>query len=458
MTSSILWYTRVGEEILGFLKGRRTCIRFDGRDVCEVDGKSIEVKNTSDIMALVSRYKNLVSFLGSPDIVVGDKKLITPTWFIGLRSRNYWRLGLDIAWLIARFLEENGVEKSIYLVYTGDGFEVRIHEKTLIGIDNPVEAGLKLVEYVLRKLKLKLQRAVYASRGQVYVKNGVVGRHLLAPLSLISSTEAVVYFKLDDVEDFNPSWADTNSPRHNSRWNEYVENEVVEIVEKALKEVRDDKITIIEVKKPVAWRDIERFQVMGLLQAARYYLLKGDLEKAKSFGYNRAVFYAWAKHYGGKTRYYRQSVRTTSRGVVEEIGRGLEKKWRQKTVLGEPVTVSPRGWYGMGGEEHLPRHYDENIAKKIEVVLPYEIAWKAALEYLKKFPREVLENQQNFFKLVYQPVRDSFIEDVVINRSPRTIRLEGKGRVEKKHSLEITSHKPFKSLEEFIKKNSEQNR
>lgn len=29
---------------------------------------------------------------------------------------------------------------------------------------------------------------------------------------------------------------------------------------------------------------------MGLLQAARYYLLTGDLEKAKSFGLNRAIF------------------------------------------------------------------------------------------------------------------------------------------------------------------------
>jgi len=38
---------------------------------------------------------------------------------------------------------------------------------------------------------------------------------------------------------------------------------------------------------------IGRFQVMGLLQAARYYVLYGDLEKAKSFGINRAIFYAW---------------------------------------------------------------------------------------------------------------------------------------------------------------------
>jgi len=38
---------------------------------------------------------------------------------------------------------------------------------------------------------------------------------------------------------------------------------------------------------------------MALLQAARYYLLTGDLEKAYSFGLNRAIFYAWAKRRGG---------------------------------------------------------------------------------------------------------------------------------------------------------------
>ncbi|MCD6195448.1 MAG: hypothetical protein J7J82_01515, partial [Staphylothermus sp.] len=37
---------------------------------------------------------------------------------------------------------------------------------------------------------------------------------------------------------------------------------------------------------------------MALLQAARHYIFHKDLDKAKSFGLNRAIFYAWAKYYG----------------------------------------------------------------------------------------------------------------------------------------------------------------
>jgi len=290
---------------------------------------------------------------------------------------------------------------------------------------------------------------VYASHGRIYVKNGVVNHMLYAPLTLLSSSETVIYFKIDEVEEFDLSWASTNSPKHDDKWREYDKNEVLEIANKALMEVKDEKPTVIEIKRPVSWKNIERFQVMGLLQAARYYLLKGDLDKAKSFGYNRAVFYAWAKHYGGRLRYYRQPSKIGQESISVN-GATKNRTWRQTTILGEPVTISPRGWYGMGGEEHLPSHYDENIAKKIEIVIPYEIAWKATLEYLKKLQREVLEDQQKFFRIVYQKVSDSFIEDVLLNRSPRKIVKIEEGKQVRK-SAEQHVAKPFRSLEEFMK-------
>ncbi|OYV02567.1 hypothetical protein CGW93_04880, partial [candidate division bacterium WOR-3 4484_18] len=40
---------------------------------------------------------------------------------------------------------------------------------------------------------------------------------------------------------------------------------------------------------------IGRFQVMAVLQAARAHLLGLPIESAKSFGLNRAIFYAAAK-------------------------------------------------------------------------------------------------------------------------------------------------------------------
>ena len=61
-------------------------------------------------------------------------------------------------------------------------------------------------------------------------------------------------------------------------------------------------------EKKLTATKVGRFQVMGLLQAARYYLLTGDLQKAKSFGLNRAIFYAWAKHYKAKAPRKRRGV------------------------------------------------------------------------------------------------------------------------------------------------------
>ncbi|MEM2695689.1 MAG: hypothetical protein QXU09_02000, partial [Thermoproteota archaeon] len=58
------------------------------------------------------------------------------------------------------------------------------------------------------------------------------------------------------------------------------------------------------------------------------------------------------------------------------------------------------------------RDYDNQIVKRISEIVPYEEAWRRALEYLKRFPQEVLLDQQKFFNQVYKPVRDSFIETV----------------------------------------------
>lgn len=47
---------------------------------------------------------------------------------------------------------------------------------------------------------------------------------------------------------------------------------------------------------------VSRFQVMAVLQAARASVLGLDLEEAKSWGLNRAMFYAAAKRNTGAGR------------------------------------------------------------------------------------------------------------------------------------------------------------
>ncbi len=172
--------------------------------------------------------------------------------------------------------------------------------------------------------------------------------------------------------------------------------------------VSKDKLTVLSRSKkgvrPAIPRLVGRFEVMALLQAARYYALTGDLEKAKSFGLNRAIFYAWAKHYGRVIKPWR------AQAGAKALGRSNVKITK---VLGEEVPASESGWFIIGDKEQLPQDFDRQVVGKVSSVLPFEVAWDVTLQYIKKFPENILRNHQRFFKFVYEPVRDDFIEKVV---------------------------------------------
>ncbi|MEM2341443.1 MAG: hypothetical protein QXX94_00070 [Candidatus Bathyarchaeia archaeon] len=88
--------------------------------------------------------------------------------------------------------------------------------------------------------------------------------------------------------------------------------------------------------------------------------------------------------------------------------------------IGDEVAfVSKDGWFTIGDQTQKPEDYDRQIAGHIAGIVSYERAWQAAIEYLKGFPKETLLNQQKFFKQVYEPVRDRFLE-VILN--PRILR------------------------------------
>ncbi len=164
---------------------------------------------------------------------------------------------------------------------------------------------------------------------------------------------------------------------------------------------------------------IGRFQVMALLQAARHYIIHKDLKKAKSFGLNRAIFYAWAKHYGPRSRPW-MSLR------VEEILSRPSSIEKRKTscpegyieVLGECVQVDSLGYYVIGEKSQTPQDFDYQVLKRIGKVADPSKVWEAAIEYVSKFPKWVLEDPQKFYKLVYEPVRDHFILEVVKGGKP----------------------------------------
>jgi len=134
---------------------------------------------------------------------------------------------------------------------------------------------------------------------------------------------------------------------------------------------------------------------MALVQAARYYVLKGDLEKAKSFGLNRAIFYAWAKHHGVRGR----RIKTTHERIVEKREKVVEER------IGDEVAFKSKdGWFMIGGQTQKPMDFDRQVAARFGEA--FEKYWEAAVKYVKSFPREALESQREFYKKVYLPIRD----------------------------------------------------
>ena len=164
---------------------------------------------------------------------------------------------------------------------------------------------------------------------------------------------------------------------------------------------------------------VGRFEVMALLQAARYYLLKGDLEKAKSFGLNRAIFYAWAKYYGPNYPSKSKRFFVKELGETFEVYEKDEKEW--EIVGNEKAPIDKKsGFFVMGGKPQLPKDFDINVARKFKRIDNFEKIWNFVIEYLKRFDRKDLEDQRRFFENVYKPIRDNFEEFYKKNLSKKS--------------------------------------
>ncbi len=434
--------SEVREEIASYCKGRWVALEGsagEGRVFIRYSkGKPLRIEDPRDIQVLLKRYAwinprtiyctlNVYRKLDDPGDLDDPENIMlaTPFWDIDVEG-DEWKHAVRAAQVICEFLEKEGVRKSVYVLWSGEGAHVRISEKafspSLLSEKNPLDIAFAVVEYVLRKLKNRLESLARESGGKLRVENLVDAKRVFtAPLSLHRRLNRVaICLAPDDLASFDISWTSPEAYKHRSVWREYEEGEADELALRALKEVGSILITrrmVVGTPKhrvqtrPRTSGGIGRFQVMGLLQAARYYLLTGDLEKAKSFGLNRAIFYAWAKHYGaGYIPRRAMRRRTLTQQAVEA---GVEGAPRPAEPLEDEAIISPRGYFMMGGQEQLPSDYDKNVKEKIEKVIPYEIAWEAALKYVSRFPKHVLQDPQKFYERVYEPVRDTFIEKVV---------------------------------------------
>jgi len=414
--------------------GKRLFVRYDSR------GKPLRFSDVKEFQNTLLRYGGRIrTVYGSINIygklecevdteVLPNIIASTPSWDIDA-SLDQWKLAIEAAKVIVEVLERYGVSKSVYLVWSGEGVHVHVNENALSpearAKIHPFDAAYAVVEYVLREARPKLLDLVKQSQGILKVENVVdLKRVFTAPLSLHRKHDVVaVCFSPNDLDSFDIEWTKPDSYKHKPAWKEYVVGELDELAEKAVKEIglRSLQLGVTRVKRSsISIEDvltqpeeikIGRFEVMALLQAARYYLLTGDLEKAKSFGLNRAIFYAYLKYYGPHGR--RRASATPQALGFKPVREGVEEKKFVKVFGTEEVPVSPRGWFVMGDQEQLPEDFDRQIKSKLEVVAPWDVIWKAAIDYVSKFPKHILKDPQKFYEYVYLPVRDSFFEKVL---------------------------------------------
>ena len=155
---------------------------------------------------------------------------------------------------------------------------------------------------------------------------------------------------------------------------------------------------------------VGRFQVMATLQAARAKVLGFSLDEAKSFGLNRAIFYAAAKKgfkaFKGKPKVSFQKLKEAL-NLSQKESQKIEKSLKAEKIGDEVaycIKVKGKRIFTIGGELQTP----EEFKKQIEARFPgnFKKVWAEALKIVKSFDKKILLSQRNFYERVYKPRRD----------------------------------------------------
>ena len=155
---------------------------------------------------------------------------------------------------------------------------------------------------------------------------------------------------------------------------------------------------------------VGRFQVMATLQAARACALGYSIEEAKSFGLNRAIFYAAAKrgfkHLRRPTKLTLPKWKLIRKFPKEDIEK-IEKSFSIEKIGDEMaycVKIKDKKFFVIGDEIQTPEEFKKQIESRFQG--KFEEAWKEALEIVKSYDKGVLLSQRYFFEVIYKPRRD----------------------------------------------------
>lgn len=134
---------------------------------------------------------------------------------------------------------------------------------------------------------------------------------------------------------------------------------------------------------------------MATLQAARARALGLPAASARSWGLNRAIYYAAAKR-GFKEAAGRTPAPPKGARSVREHLLGDDKGY---AVTRRGVTL-----FTIGGEIQTPEEFRRQIESRFAGT--FAEAWQEAQALVAAAPRDVLESRDGFYMRVYRPRRD----------------------------------------------------
>ncbi len=137
---------------------------------------------------------------------------------------------------------------------------------------------------------------------------------------------------------------------------------------------------------------------MAILQAARATELGLSNTQAKSWGLNRAIFYAAAK----------KGFKKTPPRSREEISEKPVEKKKDRYFLGNEMAYATkkgkRTYFMIGGKMQTESDFEQQIARRFGPT--FNDAWDESLKIIQEYPKEVLLSQNRFFQEIYRPRRD----------------------------------------------------
>jgi len=144
---------------------------------------------------------------------------------------------------------------------------------------------------------------------------------------------------------------------------------------------------------------VGRFQVMALLQAARAKELGLPGGRAKSWGLNRAIFYAAAK------RGFKQPIKPSPpSGVRKKPVAKAGKAYFLGDEMAYTARKSNRLYFTIGGRLQTEADFKRQI--EVRFGSHFEDAWKESIAIIQQYPKNVLLSQHRFYSEIYRPRRD----------------------------------------------------